>query len=46
MAPQKSAGEAKKFLTILAAWTHGHEARFKKIRHKAFEEYAQMPWGG
>jgi len=31
---------------MLAQWERGHEALFKKIHDKAFEEYAQMPWGG
>jgi len=27
-------------------WERGHEALFKQLHDKAFEEYAQMPWGG
>jgi len=46
MAANKSEGEAKKVLTMLAEWERGHESLFKKIHDKAFEEYAQMPWGG
>jgi rubrerythrin len=46
MAAQKSEGEAQKVLTMLAQWERHHEALFKKIHDKAFEEYARMPWGG
>jgi hypothetical protein len=27
-------------------WERGHEKLFKHLHDKAFEEYAQMPWGG
>lgn len=46
MAAEKVEGEARKVLQMLAAWERGHEAFFKSIHDKAFEEYAQMPWGG
>ena len=46
MAAEKSQGEAKKVLKMLAMWERGHEALFKQLHDKAFEEYAQMPWGG
>ena len=46
MTAKKSEGEAKKVLTMLAQWERGHEALFKQLHDKAFEEYAQMPWGG
>ena len=46
MAAQKSEGEAQKVLMMLAQWERQHEALFKKIHDKAFEEYAHMPWGG
>jgi rubrerythrin len=46
MAAQKSQGEAKQVLEMLAHWERGHEKLFKQIHDKAFEEYAQMPWGG
>lgn len=39
-------GEAKNILNRLAKWEEGHEALFKQMHDKAFEEYAQMPWGG
>ncbi len=42
----KAEGEAKKVLEMLARWEHGHEALFKQMHDKAFEEYSQMPWGG
>jgi hypothetical protein len=46
MAASKSEGEAKRVLTMLATWERGHERLFKMYHDKAFEEYAQMPWGG
>ena len=46
MAAQQSQGEAKQVLEMLAHWERGHEKLFKQIHDKAFEEYAQMPWGG
>jgi rubrerythrin len=46
MAAGKAEGEAKAALEMLARWERGHEAFFKQIHDKAFEEYAQMPWGG
>ena len=33
-------------LNALATWERGHEKLFKRYHDKAFEEYAQMPWGG
>lgn len=46
MAASKAEGEAKQALEMLADWERGHEAFFKQIHDTAFEEYAQMPWGG
>jgi rubrerythrin len=46
MAAQKSEGEAKQVLEMLARWERGHEVFFKRLHDKAFEEYAEMPWGG
>ena len=46
MAAGKAEGEAKRALEMLAQWERGHEAFFKQIHDRAFEEYAQMPWGG
>ena len=46
MASQKTEGEAKEVLFMLATWERGHERLFKFLHDKAFEEYAQMPWGG
>jgi len=39
-------GEAKQVLLLLATWERGHERLFKWYHDRAFEEYAQMPWGG
>ena len=46
MAAGKSEGEAQQVLGMLANWERGHERFFKQLHDKAFEEYAQMPWGG
>jgi rubrerythrin len=46
MVAGKAEGEVKEALQMLADWERGHEAFFKQIHDKAFEEYAQMPWGG
>lgn len=43
---EKAEGEAKAVLTMLAHWERTHEKLFKLLHDKAFEEYAQMPWGG
>jgi rubrerythrin len=46
MAASRSEGQAKEALTMLAKWERGHEQLFKRMHDIAFEEYAQMPWGG
>ena len=46
MAAGKSEGKATQVLEMLANWERGHERFFKQLHDKAFEEYAQMPWGG
>jgi len=45
-AASKTEGEAKRILEFLANWEEGHERLFKAMHDKAFENYAQMPWGG
>ncbi|MFV0436888.1 MAG: ferritin-like domain-containing protein [Desulfopila sp.] len=45
-AAAKASGKAKESLTLLAKWEKGHEAFFKQLHDRIFEEYAQMPWGG
>lgn len=42
----QATGEAKKVLNMLANWEHSHEVLFKNMHDKAYEIYAQMPWGG
>ena len=37
---------AKKSLQMLGRWERQHEKLFKMMHDRAFEEYAQMPWGG
>jgi len=39
-------GEAAEALAALARWERGHEALFKDLHDRVFEEYAHMPWGG
>lgn len=46
MAAEKSEGEARKVLEMLARWERTHEDLFKKLHDRAFEVYSQMPWGG
>jgi len=46
LAATKSEGEVKDVLNRLARWEESHERLFKQMHDKAFEEYAQMPWGG
>jgi rubrerythrin len=46
LASMKTEGEARHILQMLSAWEHGHERLFKEMHDRAFEEYAQMPWGG
>jgi rubrerythrin len=45
-AAQKTEGEVRNVLEILASWEQRHAALFKKMHDQAFDEYAQMPWGG
>jgi rubrerythrin len=45
-AAAKATGDAKTVLDMLAKWESGHERLFKKMHDKAFEKYAEMPWGG
>jgi rubrerythrin len=46
MAAQKTSGDAKHVLQMLASWERGHERLFKFMHDQAFERYAEMPWGG
>jgi rubrerythrin len=46
MAAARTEGDAQEALKMLAYWERRHEALFKKLHDRAFEEYAQMPWGG
>ncbi|MGD8998411.1 MAG: ferritin family protein [Anaerolineae bacterium] len=45
-AAEKAEGEAREALEMLATWERGHERFFRQLHDTAFEEYAQMPWGG
>ena len=45
-AAAKAEGKAKAAFTQLAKWERGHEAFFKELHDRIFEEYTQMPWGG
>jgi len=46
MSASKAEGEAKQVLEMLARWERGHERLFKDMHDKAFQQYADMPWGG
>jgi rubrerythrin len=46
LAAAKSEGKAREVLRMLAMWERGHERLFKRLHDTAFEEYAEMPWGG
>jgi rubrerythrin len=46
MAAEQVEGSAKDVLLMLSHWERGHERLFKQFHDKAFELYAQMPWGG
>ena len=45
-AAREAKGEARIVLELLAGWEHGHELLFREMHDRAFEQYAQMPWGG
>lgn len=45
-AAERAEGEAQEALEMLAAWERGHARFFEWLHDTAFEEYAQMPWGG
>jgi rubrerythrin len=46
MSSAQAEGEAKDALAALARWERGHEALFKGLHDRVFQEYAEMPWGG
>jgi rubrerythrin len=46
MVALKAEGEPKRILEMLAHWEAGHERLFKRLHDQAFEQYAEMPWGG
>ena len=46
LAASKVSGEGQDILLKLAHWERSHENLFKQLHDKAFEEYANMPWGG
>ena len=45
-AAQKTDGEVRQVLETLASWERRHAALFKQLHDQAFDEYANMPWGG
>jgi len=45
-AAERTEGEARAALEMLARWEQGHAEFFQRLHDTAFEEYAQMPWGG
>ncbi len=46
MAAKNSSGIAELAFSQLAIWERGHEAFFKELHDKIFQEYTEMPWGG
>jgi rubrerythrin len=46
LAADQTAADAQEVLKLLATWERGHERIFRRMHDKAFEEYADMPWGG
>ncbi|UCC62337.1 MAG: ferritin family protein [Anaerolineae bacterium] len=46
MAAVRAEGEAQEALSLLARWERSHEALFKGLHDRLFEEYVGMPWGG
>jgi rubrerythrin len=46
LAASRSEGKARQVLQMLGGWERGHERLFKRLHDTAFEEYAEMPWGG
>ncbi|MGD2103541.1 MAG: ferritin family protein [Anaerolineae bacterium] len=45
-AAEQAEGQAQEALKMLAKWERGHARFFKQLHDTAFQEYAQMPWGG
>jgi len=45
-AAKKTDGEVRQVLETLASWERRHAALFKQMHDQAFDEYANMPWGG
>lgn len=45
-AAENSTGKASESFKQLALWERGHEAFFKELHDKVFQEYTNMPWGG
>jgi rubrerythrin len=43
---QKTEGEARLALAMLADWESSHEKFFRQFRDTLTETYARMPWGG
>jgi len=45
-AAAQAQGRDKAALSQLARWERGHEAFFKELHDRIFQEYTEMPWGG
>ncbi len=43
---QKTEGEARTALNMLADWESAHEKFFREFRDSLMETYSRMPWGG
>lgn len=46
MAARRVEGDARQVFLMLADWERNHERLFRRMHDQAFEQYAQMPWGG
>lgn len=45
-AAAQAEGPTRQVLEMLSQWERGHEALFKTMHDRAFEQYSEMPWGG
>jgi len=46
LSASQTSGQAQEVLKMLAGWERVHEHLFKQMHDRAFEQYAEMPWGG
>ncbi|MBE0582344.1 MAG: ferritin family protein [Desulfofustis sp.] len=46
MAARRTTGKNQRVFQQLAAWERSHEALFKELHDRVFQQYTEMPWGG